>query len=67
MLVFEPHLDQDALKGVGFGLTREPDPDKIAVIDWLATPTNATGIAQLLERVGWYRELIQDFAKIADA
>ena len=52
---------------MGFGLTREPDPDKIAVIDWLATPTNATGIAQLLERVGWYRELIQDFAKIADA
>ena len=44
---------------------REPDPDKIAVIDGLATPTNAKGIAKLLGHVGWYRELIPDFAKIA--
>ena len=43
----------------------EPDPDKIAVIDGLATPTNAKGIAKLLGHVGWYRELISDFAKIA--
>ena len=44
---------------------REPDPDKIAVIDGLATPINAKGIAKFLGHVGWYRELIPDFAKIA--
>ena len=44
---------------------REPDPDKIALIDGLATPTTAKGIAKLLGHVGWYRELIPDFAKIA--
>ena len=44
---------------------REPAPDKIAVIDGLATPTNSKGIAKLLGHVGWYRELIPDFAKIA--
>ena len=44
---------------------REPDPDKVAVIDGLATPTNAKEIAKLLGHVGWYRELISDFAKIA--
>ena len=44
---------------------REPVPDKIAVIDGLATPTNVNGIAKLLGHVGWYRELIPDFAKIA--
>ena len=43
---------------------REPDPDKIAMIDGLATPTNAKGIAKLLGHVGWYQELIPDFAKI---
>ena len=43
---------------------REPHPDKIAVIDGLAIPTNARGIAKLLGHVGWYRELILDFAKI---
>lgn len=43
---------------------REPDPDKIAVIEGLATPTNAKGVAKLLGHVGWYRELIPDFAKI---
>ncbi len=37
---------------------REPDPDKIAVIDGLATPTNVKGIAKLLGHVRWYRELI---------
>ena len=42
---------------------REPDSNKIAVIDGLATPTN--GIAKLLEHVGWYRELITDFANTA--
>ena len=46
---------------------REPDPYKIAVIDGLATPTNAKGITKLLGHVGWYRELIPDFAKIAVA
>ena len=44
---------------------REPDPDKIAVIDELETPKNAKGISKLLGHVGWYRELIPDFAKIA--
>ena len=43
----------------------KPNPDKIAVIDGLATPTNAKGIAKLLGHVGWYREMIPDFAKIA--
>lgn len=44
---------------------REPDPDKIAYIDGLAIPTNIKGIAKLLAHVGWYRELIIDFAKTA--
>ena len=44
---------------------RKPDPDKISVIDGLVTPTNANGIAKLLGHVGWYRELIPNFAKIA--
>ena len=44
---------------------RELNPDKIAVIDGLAIPTNAKGIAKMLGHVGWYRELILDFAKIA--
>ena len=44
---------------------REPDPDKVAVIDGLATLTNAKEIAKLLGYVGWYRELISDFTKIA--
>ena len=43
---------------------REPDPEKIAVIDELATPTSAKGTAKLLGHVGWYRELIPDYAKI---
>ena len=37
----------------------------IAVIDELATSTNAKGIAKLLGYVGWYRKLIPEFAKIA--
>ena len=44
---------------------REPDPDKVAIIDGLATLTNAKEIAKLLGYVGWYRELISDFTKIA--
>ena len=43
---------------------RESDPDKM-IIDGLETPTNAKGINKLLGHVGWYRELILDFAKIA--
>ncbi|BFI32702.1 hypothetical protein MPTK2_3g07970 [Marchantia polymorpha subsp. ruderalis] len=43
---------------------REPDPEKVAVIEQLATPTNAKGIAKLLGHVGWYRELIPDFATL---
>ena len=47
------------------GKGREPDPEKIAVIDELEAPTNAKGIAKLLRHVGWYRELIPSYAKIA--
>lgn len=35
------------------------------MINGLATQTNARGIAKLLGHVGWYTELIPDFAKIA--
>ena len=44
---------------------REPDLNKIAVINKLPTPTNAKGIAKLLGHVGWSRELIPNFFKIA--
>ena len=44
---------------------REPDSDKIAVIKGLEAPTNAKGIAKLLEHMGLYRELIPAFANIA--
>lgn len=44
---------------------REPDSKKIVVIDSLVTSTNAKGIAKLLGHVGWYRELIPEYAKIA--
>ena len=44
---------------------REPDPDKIIAISELATPTNSKGISKLLGHVGWYRELIPNFSKIA--
>ena len=32
---------------------RQLDPNKVAVINGLATPTNAKGIAKLLGHVGW--------------
>lgn len=35
------------------------------MIDGLAAPTNAKGIPKLSRHVGWYKELIPDFAKIA--
>ena len=44
---------------------REPDLDKIAVINELPTSTTAKGIAKLLGYVRWYRELIPNFSKIA--
>ena len=47
------------------GNGREHDPDKVAVIDGLATPKNAKGIVKLLEHVSWYIELISGFANIA--
>ena len=43
---------------------REPDPEKIAVIDEFEAPNNTKGIAKLLGHVGWYRELIPSYAKI---
>ena len=44
---------------------RLSDRDKIAMINGLAIPINGKGITKLLGHVGWYRELILDFAKIA--
>ena len=44
---------------------REPDPEKIVVIDRLSAPTNAKDIAKLLGHVSWYLELIPGYAKIA--
>lgn len=44
---------------------RESDPEKIAVIEGLDTPTNVRGIFKLLGHVGWYREFIPDYTKIA--
>ena len=43
---------------------REPDSNKIVVIDELATLTNAKEIAKLLGHVSWYRKLIPDFTTI---
>lgn len=43
---------------------REPDPDKIDVIDGLPISTNVKCIAKLLGHVGWYGELIPNFSKI---
>ena len=59
-------LQKNVLLGyVVSGKGREPDPAKIAVIDELEAPTNAKGIAKLLGHVGWYRESIPSYAKIA--
>jgi hypothetical protein len=44
---------------------REPDPEKIAIIDELEPPTKAKGIAKFLGHVGWYRELIPFYSKIS--
>lgn len=49
---------------VGSPKRRKPNPDKIVMIDGLTIPTNVKGIAKLLGHVGWYMELIADFAKI---
>lgn len=38
---------------------REPDQQKIIVIDGLTTPTNAREIDKLLEHVGWCRDSFQ--------
>lgn len=43
---------------------RELNPNKIAIIDSLATLTNAKGISKLLGHVGWYTEFVLDFARI---
>ena len=61
-------LRHDTIDNHGYVVSekgREPDPDKIAVIGGLETPNNVKGISKLLGHVGWYRELIPDFAKIA--
>ena len=44
---------------------RELDPEKIEAISEMTTPTNVKRIVKFLEHVGWYRELIPDFIKIA--
>ena len=67
-LAFNPNKTFSRVqKGVLLGYVvrkkKNPDPNKIIVnIDGLATSKNATGIAKLLGHVGWYRELIPDFA-----
>ena len=58
-------VQRGVLLGYVVSEKKKSDPDKVAAIDGLAIPTNAKGIAKLLGHVGWYRELIPDFAKIA--
>ncbi len=41
---------------------REPDPEKVAVIKNLAPPINVKGVERMLGHIGWYRELIPDYA-----
>lgn len=55
------------LKGITLGYVvskngREPDPEKVAVIKNLAAPENVKGVERLLGHIGWYRELIPDYA-----
>ena len=44
---------------------REPDPEKVRVITELPPPTDVKGIQRTLGHVGWYRELILDYATIS--
>ena len=44
---------------------REPNPKNISVIDELPTPINVNEIVKLLGHMGWYKELIPNFSKIA--
>ena len=44
---------------------QKPDSDKIVVINGLPTSTNTKKIPKLLGHVGWYRELIPNYSKIA--
>ena len=55
------------LRGITLGYVvskhgREPDPEKIAVITNLAPPVNVKGVERVLGHIGWYRELIPDYA-----
>ena len=55
------------LKGITLGYVvskdgREPDPEKVAVIKNLAPPVNVKGVERVLGHIGWYRELIPNYA-----
>ena len=55
------------LRGITLGYVvskhgREPDPEKVAVITNLAPPVNVKGVERVLGHIGWYRELIPDYA-----
>jgi hypothetical protein len=43
---------------------REPEPEKIKVITNLQPPTTVKEVQRVLGHVGWYRELIPDYATI---
>ena len=43
---------------------REPEPEKVKVITNLKPPTNVKKVQSVLGHVGWYRELIPDYATI---
>lgn len=44
---------------------REPDPEKVKVITGVPPPTDVKGIQKTLGHVGWYRELILNYATIS--
>lgn len=43
---------------------REPEPEKVKVITNLKPPTNVKEVQRVLGHVGWYRELIPNYATI---
>lgn len=44
---------------------REPDPEKVKVIADLSPPTDVKGVQRTLGHIGWYREVIPDYATIS--
>lgn len=43
---------------------REPEPEKMKVIQNLSPPTSVKEVQRVLGHTGWYRELIEDYATI---